>query len=244
MKTISSRQNPLFRRVRDAIRDPADEIVVEGPKQVRDALSAGWEPIMVIVRAERSDWPADASLRTTMLSNELFDALAETRTSQGVLGLFQRPKAALPEILDTSAVIVALDAVQDPGNLGTIIRLAAAFDASGVVLLPGCADPFSPKAIRASSSAILGVPVVTATADDLIATNLPIYAADTGGDAIDPPSANAILVFGSEGSGLSAPIRSVARLVSIPMSARTESLNVAASAAILLARVYALRSRG
>jgi TrmH family RNA methyltransferase len=227
MKAISSRQNPLFKRVREAIREHAHEIVIEGPKAVDDAIAAGWKPIDVIRRGEN-------------FSNDLFDALATTKTSQGVIGLFERPK---PRDLfkDKRSIVVALDAVQDPGNVGTIIRLAAAFDCAGVAILPGCADPFSPKAIRASVGAILNVNVAEVAVHELIESGWPIYGADATGDPIDPPSRGAILLFGNEGAGISPELRVAARPIAIKMSDRVESLNVAASAAILLARSYALR---
>jgi TrmH family RNA methyltransferase len=226
-KAISSRQNPLFKQIRDAIREHAGEIAIEGPKQVADALRAGWKPL---ARVERG----------VDFTDELFDQLSDTRAPQNVIALFERPVHRADEILARrDTIAVALDAVQDPGNVGTIVRLAAAFDASGVLLLPGCADPYGPKAIRASVGAILNVAV--ANVDNLPGANLVI--ADMHGAAIDPPACDAVLVFGNEGAGVSDAIRKAARAISIPMSNRVESLNVASSAAILLARSFAERRR-
>lgn len=229
MIRISSRQNSLFKRIREAIRDHAGEIVIEGPKPVADAIAAGWKPIKVITR-------------DVDFTSEIFDALAETKSPQNVIGLFERPHFDLPALFAReSSIVVALDGVQDPGNVGTIVRLAAAFDANGVALLPGCADAFSPKAIRSSAGAILTVPVVTCPIDELLARGWDVTAADARGEIADPPAQRAILAFGSEGSGLSPALAHVARTIAIPMSRRIESLNVASSAAILLARSYALR---
>ncbi|HWS70705.1 MAG TPA: RNA methyltransferase, partial [Thermoanaerobaculia bacterium] len=108
---------------------------------------------------------------------------------------------------------------------------------------PGCADPFSPKAIRASVGAILSVPVVEVTAHDLVASGLPLLAADAKGSTDDPPPRGAILIFGSEGNGVSEEVRRAATPIAIATSQRVESLNVAASAAILLARSFAARMR-
>lgn len=225
MKTIASRQNALYKRVREALREHDQEIVLEGPKQVDDALKQGWKPIALIKRGET-------------FTPELFDSLSDTRAPQNVIALFERPRASFTD-LDTKRLIVALDAVQDPGNVGTIVRLAAAFDCGGVVLLPGCADAFSPKAIRASVGSVLGVPVVKATVHELVKSGLPMFYADRGGATIDPTG---ILVFGNEGAGVSEPIRQHGKAIAIPMSDRVESLNVAASAAILLARAYSASS--
>ena len=225
---IASRQNQLYKRLRDAIRDHASEIVLEGPKAVDDAIRSGWKPLLVARRGET-------------LTAELFDSLASTRTPQDVLGLFQRPPSR-DVFADSRSVVVALDAVQDPGNVGTIIRLAAAFDCSGVALLPGCADPYSPKAIRASAGAVLNVNVAETAAHELIESGWPLFFADATGDRIEPPPRHAVLIFGNEGAGVSPALRLAAKPIAIPMSSRVESLNVAASAAILLARSYALRA--
>ena len=230
MIKISSRHNPLFKRIREAIRDHAGEIVIEGPKPVADAIAAGWKPIKVVTR-------------DVEFASNVFDALAETKSPQNVIGLFERPQASLDALFAReTSIVIALDGVQDPGNVGTIVRLAAAFDANGVALLPGCADAFSPKAIRSSAGAILTVPIVNCSIDELLARGWLIVAADIRGAIADPPAARAILAFGSEGSGLSPALASVARMIAIPMSSRVESLNVASSAAILLARSYALRA--
>lgn len=230
MIAISSRQNTWFKRLREAIRDHADEIVIEGPRPVADAIAAGWKPIKVFTRE-------------IGFTARLFDALSETKTPQNVIGLFQRPHASLDHLFAReTSIVIALDGVQDPGNVGTIVRLAAAFDANGIALFPGCADPFSPKAIRASAGAILTVPVVSISLEELSARRWPIVAADARGEISDPPAHHAVLAFGSEGSGLSPELARAARTIAIAMAPRIESLNVASSAAILLARSYALRS--
>jgi TrmH family RNA methyltransferase len=227
---ISSRQNPWFKRIREAIREHAGEIVIEGPKPVADAIEAGWKPIKVVTR-------------DVDFSSEIFDALAETKSPQNVIGLFERPQASLDALFArATSIIVALDGVQDPGNVGTIVRLAAAFDANGVVLLPGCADAFGPKAIRSSAGAILTVPVVNCTTSELLARGWPIVAADGRGEDFNPPAAHAVLAFGSEGSGLSPSLARAARTIAIRMSPGMESLNVASAAAILMARSYSERS--
>jgi TrmH family RNA methyltransferase len=172
------------------------------------------------------------------LAPQLFDDLAETRTSQGIIGLFARPQYSLRAMCETDRTVVALDGVQDPGNVGTIVRLAAAFDAAGVALLPGCADAFAPKAVRSSAGAILRVPVVEISISDLMRSGLPLYAADGGGESRASLVRRSIIVFGSEGSGVSPEIREAAKLVAIRISKRVESLNVAAAAAIVLHQLF------
>ncbi len=229
MRTISSKQNPLVKRIREAIREHADEIVIEGPKAVADAIASGWKPIHVIERGVH-------------VTDDVFDAISDTRTTQGVLGLFERPHARAAEILARrDTIAVALDGVQDPGNVGTIVRLAAAFDAAGVLLLPGCADPYGPKAIRASAGAVLHVAVANLTHEELLGARVSLVATAMSGQAIDPPARDAVLVFGNEGAGVSDELLRHSALLAIPMTSRVESLNVASSAAILLARSFVLR---
>jgi RNA methyltransferase, TrmH family len=229
MAIISSKQNPLIKRIREAIREHADEIVIEGPKAVADAIASGWKPIEVLERGVHA-------------TEGVFDSISATRTTQGVLGLFERPRASAAEILARrDTIAVALDGVQDPGNVGTIVRLAAAFDAAGVLLLPGCADAFGPKAIRSSAGAVLHVPVAEVTYDELIGAGVALVATAMSGQAIDPPARDAVLVFGNEGAGVSEELLRRSALLAIPMTGRVESLNVASSAAILLARSYVLR---
>jgi TrmH family RNA methyltransferase len=240
---ITSRSNAWFKRVRDAIREHAGEIVIEGPKAVADAIAAGWKPISVYVKAGFSP-PGRAESPTHILSPELFTAVTDTKTSQGVIGLFERPRWNADQIFSRGdTVVVALDGVQDPGNVGTIVRLAAAFDAAGVILLPGCADAYGPKAIRASAGAILSVPVVEMPIDSLLARGLPLYTADSKGSSSAPPARSAVLAFGSEGQGISEQLRSAARPIAIESSGRVESVNVAAAAAILLWRSFCSRKK-
>ena len=229
MPIISSRQNSLVKRIREALREHDSEIVLEGPKHVADAIASGWRAIAVLERG-------------VDLTEDVFDFVSDTKHPQKILGLFERPRASAAEILARrDTVAVALDAVQDPGNVGTIVRLAAAFDAAGVLLLPGCADAFGPKAIRSSVGAILNVPVAPVTSRELLDCGLPLLAADASGSVVDPPSSNAVLVFGNEGAGVSEELLRHATPIAIAMSARVESLNVASSAAILLSRSFSLR---
>src|SRR5712691_11260653 len=182
---ITSKSNAWFRRVRNAIREHSDEIVIEGPKAVADAVAAGWKPIAL-----------------PEFSPALLKSISDTKTSQGVIGLFERPRWTRDQIFSRDGIAVALDGVQDPGNVGTIVRLAAAFDAAGVVVLPGCADPFGPKAIRASAGAILNVPIVSMGIDELrrTAAENRFQVVATSGRAVahEPPPREAVLVFGSE----------------------------------------------
>jgi TrmH family RNA methyltransferase len=239
MKKIASRQNAWFQRVRDAMREHGEEIVIEGPKAVADAIAARWKPIAVIGVEE-------GPYVTQLFSHDLFHAISDTKTSQGVLALFERPHPTAEDIFRRrDSIAVALDGVQDPGNVGTIVRLAAAFDAAGVIVLPGSADPLGPKAIRASAGAVLSIPVLSMGIEELrrAAAEHRFQVIATSGRAVahEPPPREAVLVFGNEGAGVSAGVLPFAKPISIKTSGRVESLNVAAAAAILLWRSFSQR---
>lgn len=241
---ITSPHNRWVKRFRQAIDRHDDEIVVEGPKAVGDAVAAGWQPIAVI--ANESDDHDLEGLQPLRVTRALFDTLSDTVTAQGVVGLFARPRRSLESVLtDPRGLTVALDGVQDPGNVGTIVRLAAAFEATGVVMLPGCADPLSPKAIRSSAGAAIQVPVCRATARELLDAaakhGIAVFATMAGADPSQTIPPRAVIVFGSEGRGVSAAIAAAAQPLSIAMSSSVESLNVAAAAAILLSRAWEQR---
>ncbi len=175
-----------------------------------------------------------------------FATAAETDSPQGVLAIATIPSTSL----DTLAVpetcrILVLDAIQDPGNAGTIVRTAAALNATATFSLPGTVDLWNAKVVRSGMGAHFHHPCLAGTWDEFdafrAAHSVTVWAADAKGDAIDAVArpARLALVVGNEGAGLSVESRSRAdMLVSLPIAESTESLNVAVAAGILL---YELR---
>jgi RNA methyltransferase, TrmH family len=166
-----------------------------------------------------------------------FARLADTDTPQGVLAVAETPRHKLDH-LATAEVILVLDAVQDPGNFGTLVRSAEALGAGGVIALPGTVDPWNAKSVRAaagSSFRQLLVNAEWAEAEQWLRDHqFQILAAEMGGEAIERPT-RAALIVGNEGAGISEQVRArVDKVVGIPLRGRAESLNVAAAAAILL----------
>lgn len=169
--------------------------------------------------------------------------LADTVTPQPVLAIARIPRWGWPDV--ESASILLLDGVQDPGNLGTLLRTGAGLGVAGSVCLPGTADPWSPKTVRASAGAGLLVPVLRATWDEareeLLARTLPVWAADARGESLDrgdPVPSPLAIVLGSEAHGLSDGVKRAAdRTIAIRMAGPIESLNVAAAGAIILDRL-------
>ena len=173
---------------------------------------------------------------------EELNDLADTSTNQGVVVVAEIPPATLDGVPDADrSTVLILDGVQDPGNVGTLIRSAAAFGCSIGAYLPGTVDPWNPKAVRASAGAVFRLPVVPGqpetVADWLNERGYLLLGADAAGRPVDrlALSGRTALVVGNEGGGLSGFVRSrVDSLVAVPMAEAVESLNVAVAAGILL----------
>ena len=242
---ISSRQNRWFQRFRHAIEAAETEIVLEGPKAVADAIAKDWSPLAVAIEdGVEFDVHEAPAIR---LDRSLFRRLSDTSTSQGVLGLFERRESSIADLLRPPAdgIVIALDGNQDPGNAGTIVRLAAAFSARGVVALPGTANLWGPKAIRSSAGAILNTAVARSDAEEMLKNarehGWRLVCAGTRDGSAEVDLRGAILVLGAEGRGVSKFMATRGESISIAMSDRVESLNVAAAAAILLSREFEKR---
>ena len=170
------------------------------------------------------------------ISASTMEKISDTQTPQGILLVVRQRLSTLEEVLGKK-IIVTLDGVQDPGNVGTILRTAAAFDC-GVILLDGSAEIFNPKVVRSSMGAIFYTPITTMSRADFLRLNVEILAAavDTSAEIYwrHNFAQQSAIVFGSEALGVSKEILDAARKIFIPMTGHAESLNVATSAAIIL----------
>jgi len=227
-------------------------LLAEGPRVVGDVLNAGAMVHECLFTAEASADPAIASLvirlrasgaRCTEVSAPELAEFSDTVTPQGLLVVAAIPTAGWRDIRDPRLLVV--DGVQDPGNLGTMIRTAEALGAGGVVILPGTVDPWAPKSVRAAAGSSFRIPVIEsgheAAIEELGRCDIPIWAAAAEGEPLDRSASRperVALVVGNEGAGVSDRIRGAARrIVAIEQVAEAESLNVAVAAAILLDRI-------
>ena len=176
------------------------------------------------------------------VTEEEFASAADTESPQGVLAIGVVPGRALAELqLPPVARILLLDAIQDPGNVGTIVRTAAALGASATLALPGTVDLWNAKVVRSSMGALFHHPAAFSDPEGcrefLAREAVTLWAADAGGEtvgAMQPPHRLAI-ALGNEGHGLSDFVtRLASRTVAIPITGGIESLNVAVTAGILL----------
>lgn len=177
------------------------------------------------------------------ISDEEFTSAADTETPQGVLAIGEVPLYELPTPQENFRLLL-LDALQDPGNVGTIVRTAAALGVHFTVALPGTVDLWNAKVVRSAMGALFTHPTAAMTWEQVEAFlgrhQIPVWAADTEGEPIGSTAANGplALAVSNEGSGMSGHIRQAAsQLVAIPMAEGVESLNVAVATGVLL---YAL----
>lgn len=249
-ETITSRQNPLMTHLRKlassrSYRKKSGEYLCDGTKLLAEALKWGAE-VKTAVFSEGVDIPPlPDGVRAVRVSEELMRAVSPMETPQGALFTVALPEVQLPETLSEKHYLV-LDGVQDPGNVGTILRTADAFDCDGVFLVNACADLYNPKTARATMGAIFRREAYSVTAEELFAllrkSGVPLYGTALRDDTVPLAEANlarAAVAIGSEGRGLSQQVLDeCAKTLKIPMNPRCESLNAAIAATVVLWEMY------
>lgn len=243
---ITSRANPLMVHIRKLAssrthRYDTGEYLGDGIKLLAEAVQWRAELRTVVHTAGTPLPDLPDYVRTVEVPEDVMRSVSPMEAPQGALFTARMPRPAPPEKLDAGRYL-ALEGVQDPGNIGTILRTADAFGAKGLFLLPGCADLYNPKTVRSSMGALFRLPVWSCGLEclrqmaersslPLLGTALQAGSADIREAELHP----SILLLGSEGKGLSADALSICQqAVRIPMEAKCESLNVAAAAAVLL----------
>lgn len=224
--------------------------VTEGVRLAEEVVASGLAPrLWVWEEGWEEKGPREAGLAAGVVQRReplvrtrrgLLRELTTTHTPQGICVAFAAPASQVADLAIGDGPVVVLDQLQDPGNLGTIARVALGAGAAGLALTPGAADPGNPKALRASAGALLRLPVVRiAKAAEWLATlGLPVLS--TSGAAGVPYErlglgGRFVLLLGQEGAGLSPELAALATAqVTIPMAGGLESLNVASAAAVLL----------
>jgi TrmH family RNA methyltransferase len=274
---ITSRENRWVKLFRAGLRGAGpsgdEAIAVEGPKLIEDALRHGIEAEALLVsetgerglervlRAASASETGIARSRVLRTTDKIFERLSGTESPQGVAALFRQPAWDFEDILGAKpprgagagrlphALVLVMAGVQDPGNVGTILRSAEAFGATGVVATRGTADPWSPKAVRASAGSALRLPLLRGMSVPVLLAQLRVSqikvvaagSAASNGSAPDGVKIEAdlrepVAIFiGNEGVGLPGEIESAADFhFLIPMSETVESLNAGIAASILL----------
>jgi RNA methyltransferase, TrmH family len=229
-------------------RDAQGVFVAEGLRVAEQIVSRGLRPSLVVVADDVVPGPvAEAAAQVLVASRSVVDGLGDTVHGQGLLAVFERPGArALPA--DPWSVVV-LDGLADPGNMGTILRGAAALATDALVVTPGTTDPWSPKAVRASAGAVVAVPIVTAEGTEVapLTAGAGLTLVALAGDGEVPleelPARPTAFVVGSEAHGVTPELRAAATAsVRIPTTGLVESLNAAMAATIVMYAAAGRRS--
>lgn len=237
---ITSKQNPLIKKFAalsdKKFRKEQGLFLIEGVKPIKEYLLAGGVAESILITQEN----VREFNQATVVSNEVFKSISFEKTPQGAIAAVKIPANRL---LPPKNACLLLDGLQDPGNVGTIIRTANAAGFTEVYAI-NCADPYSPKAVRASMSGIFFVNVMQGARKEVlkILSGIPLICADMDGEDVfsfSPPEIYCLCI-GNEGNGLSVDIITEAKhTVKIPMRATCESLNAAVSAGIAM---YALKN--
>ncbi|HRA47151.1 MAG TPA: RNA methyltransferase [Thermomicrobiales bacterium] len=238
---VSSTANPTIKRIvalrdRRAIRYAERRFIVEGPRFVWDSAFKQPPELLVGTATALDAWEIDPAQEVLEVSDELFQHISTTDTPQGILGVFVMPEVAIPE--GRTPLIVLADGIQDPGNLGTLIRSAVAFGATEVIALRGTVDPFSPKVVRAAAGAHFLIRISAVAPDDLSLVNVQLVLADEDGSV--PPAKVAFrkptaVAVGGEARGISDALRTREHVsVAIPMMPALDSLNAGVAISVLL----------
>lgn len=243
METISSMKNPkvaAWRSLKEKKgREAQQAFLVEGTRMVRESLASSFTVSAVLLREDFvPDFPLPENVRTFLLPEHVFQSVCDTKTPQGVAAVLslQTREASGPRLL-------ALDGVQDPGNVGTIVRTADAAGFDGVLFSPDCADLFSPKVLRSTMGSVfrLGFSFPASLADALEQLKKDGYSVLSSQLDGDPfydrknVSSSFVLVIGNEGNGVSDAVKKTAtHRLRLPMNGGAESLNAAVAAGIMM----------
>ena len=222
---ITSSHNDKLKEIRRLARrrsrEDASRFVAEGEDLVAAAAAAGWQPVVLLTAA-------GSGLAGDEVEPALLEAVSGLGSGSRQIGVYEQRWAA-----PAGPLCVALWGVGDPGNVGTILRSALAFGADSVALGPGCADPFGPKAVRASMGAIFAGPVARAQGVDDVPGERIALVAGAGSPLAGPALGDTTLVVGAERDGLPAEVTAVCdRVARIPIA--SDSLNAAMAATVAL----------
>ena len=248
MKKITSRSNEIFKNAlkltRKKYRDLEGKYLLEGIKPLKDAVAQGIAIDCIFFRedAENGIGIISDDIQTIELERTLFDELSDTENSQGVIAVVKKKPQDCFGFMSPGTVVI-LDRLQDPGNLGTIIRTAEAAGVTGILAIKGTGDIYSPKVCRSAAGSLLRMPVaegletgeavrICKEAGKKIAVSCLEGAVDYRDAALDE---NTAIVIGNEGQGVSDELMELADIkVKIPMKGEIESLNAAVAAGILM----------
>ncbi|MCI9383892.1 MAG: RNA methyltransferase [Lachnospiraceae bacterium] len=235
------------------LRNAQDIFVAEGPRMFREAPGERIEKIYLSETYFKSQWKEkEAEAPWEVVRDSVFKAMCDTQTPQGILCLVKQYHYSLSDLLKKeNPLLLVLENIQDPGNLGTMMRTAEGAGADGVILSPGCADMYNPKTIRSTMGSVYRVPFfqtgnLKETMGQLREWGVNTFAAYLdGAEGYDRPDyrKGTAFLLGNEGNGLTQEAAlSADTCIRIPMEGKLESLNVSAASAVLLYEAHRQRN--
>jgi TrmH family RNA methyltransferase len=254
MNTISSKDNQIVKEAASLkekkYRDALGLYLIEGPNLVRELMDFGGRPRFIFLKAgagEEAQAIARKAEKLTAvyeLSAEAFAKVSSDSSPQGIIAAAEKDFLKSDEFFRRAGDgnVLVLDRLQDPGNVGTLLRSAEAFGFAGAVLVKGCADPYQTKCVRAAAGSILRFPMLFCdsgkeAAKVLRGAGKKLYAACMEGEVSLYDAAlerNTAVIIGNEGNGVSEELISEAERLYIPMYGATESLNAAIAGTIIM----------
>lgn len=229
-------------RDKSKARREAGLYIVEGPKMCEEAPANMVVNTFVTQKCVESNktWLKDRKYE--VVEERIFEKLSDTKTPQGILSVVRQPKYELSDILREGNLYVILEDIQDPGNMGTIVRTAEGAGVAGIIMTKGCVDIYNPKTIRSTMGSVYRVPFVyvediAEAIAQIKAAGISIYAAHLKGEKYydDINYGRAAFLIGNEGNGLKDDTAALAdTYIKIPMSGKVESLNAAVATSILM----------
>jgi len=255
LKEITSSDNQLIKLARKLhnkkYRDQEQLFLVEGRRSVEEALARPELLHTVFVEESLKDDYADIEgVESYCLDTKLFKSICTTETPQGIIAILKKPAWSWSALLDEKGLIVLLDRIADPGNMGSIIRTCWALGVQGLLLSPGCVDPFSPKVVRSSMGGILNLPLLEITEQselDLLQERGYVFIGTAMENAEDYYNLDLcgakLIIMGSEATGISPELKAKCNtMAKIPMNPQNDSLNVAAACAIMISEAWRQRN--
>ena len=248
MQVITSRDNPNVKRIAKLTKRSEAKsegvIYLEGTRLCEEALTSGHTAREVIVTEDKISWAKEFTpdIEPLVLSKDVFTKISQTVNPQGVAIIIDEPQisAEIPRRGDNKDIYVVLENTQDPGNLGTIIRMADAFGLTAVIVSPTTCDPYNDKVIRATMGSVWHIPIVRKTMDECFSfferENIETIATHLKGNELGLGDLKLPCAYfiGNEGDGLTDDTSSrCAKLVKIPMKGKAESLNAAVAASVI-----------
>lgn len=256
MNVIQSSQNNTIKEIKalhlKKNRDEQGLYFVEGIRFVNDAIDNGQAIVKVVISDKLESLNGGKALIERvcaicedcyLVQDKLFKEISDTTTPQGILAVLKKSEYAFDDVINEGSSVVILDSLQDPGNVGTIVRTADAAGVSAVILTKGCVDLFSPKVLRATMGSIFHMPIfegqkINDTIKMLKNSGYKVIASHLNGQNNyydEDLTGKCAIIVGNEANGISDETVAMSdKLVKIPMLGRAESLNASVAASIMI----------